>query len=106
MPATNQTPFHFKRAGKRRHRNATAKRRADARRVQVARLLGEWGWATWGVQSRIAKELGMHRSTICRDRQILDLLTLHDFEPWQLSLIPHGDRTIRKLIHDPIEKGR
>ena len=31
-----------------------------------------WLWITWGVRARIAEELGVSRSTICRDFQYLE----------------------------------
>ncbi len=55
-----------RRAGGRRRYNAD--RRADAllRRHLVAQMLGEYGFER-GAQSRMAEELGVHRSTISRD---------------------------------------
>jgi len=41
------------------------------RRAQVARLLREYGLVDHGVCARIARELGVSRATICRDRQAL-----------------------------------
>ena len=72
--------------------------------MQIAQLLRSGGFGR-GSASEIARRLGVHRSTICRDMQVLDLMSLHDFEPWQLALIPRDDRTIEKLVYEPQRKG-
>jgi hypothetical protein len=55
----------------RRHYNATRTVRRALRRREVARLLlkygGLYGPASHGLQARIARQLGVNRSTICRD---------------------------------------
>ena len=57
----------YRRASGRRHYNAVRKLRASFRRTQVVRLLRVYGLLDWGVQSRIAEQLGVSRATICRD---------------------------------------
>jgi hypothetical protein len=37
----------------------------------VAHLLGQYGLGRYGVLSRIARDLGVHRSTISRDVAVL-----------------------------------
>jgi hypothetical protein len=39
--------------------------------MRVAELLTKYGWFEWGTLTRIAQELGVSRSVICRDRQEL-----------------------------------
>jgi hypothetical protein len=52
--------------------NAERKRFAGLRRDQeVWPLLLKYGWDTWGVCTRIAEELGVHKSTITRDRRAI-----------------------------------
>jgi hypothetical protein len=51
----------------RRHYNAIRTVRRALRRRQVARLLLKYPFPARGLQARIARELGVHRSTICRD---------------------------------------
>jgi hypothetical protein len=57
-------------AGRRRY-NATRTVRRALRRRQVLRLLlkygGLYGPKSRGIQTRIARQLGVNRSTICRD---------------------------------------
>jgi hypothetical protein len=55
-----------RRAAGRRRYHAQRRLHRDVRRQQVCRLLGRYGLGV-GVQSRIAGELGCHRSTVCRD---------------------------------------
>jgi len=38
----------------------------------VFELLLALGWNTWGVITKIAGELGVHKSTITRDRQRIE----------------------------------
>jgi predicted DNA-binding transcriptional regulator YafY len=62
-----------RRAAGRRHYNSIRQFRAAYRRMQVARLLNVKGGLTErGHQARVARELGVSRSTICRDvRELL-----------------------------------
>ncbi len=58
-------------AAGRRHYNAVRQAQGIDRAVKVVQLLKEHGFAR-GVQAQIARELGVHRSTITRDvRKIL-----------------------------------
>jgi hypothetical protein len=62
----------YQRAGGRRGYNARRRFQADVRRWSlVLDLLFEYGLMTRGVLSRIARELGVSRSTVCRDRRAL-----------------------------------
>ena len=54
------------RAGGRRKYNALRRDRAEFRRIEVADRLVTYGW-TYGVQARIAEELGVSDATISRD---------------------------------------
>ena len=111
MSATNSADYehvspYFRRAGGRRGYNAARQRMAHFRRHRIVGLLREIGMGR-GCASKIARRLGVHRSTVCRDlqyldRQYLDLLVLHGFAPWQLALIPRDDRTIDKLGAQPV----
>jgi hypothetical protein len=57
-----------RRAGGRRRYNRVRRFLATYRRYQLARLLRDrGGWTDWGTQARLARELGVSRSTICRD---------------------------------------
>jgi hypothetical protein len=57
-----------RRAGGRRRYNALRALRAELRRREVHRLVVELGGlGVWGLQSRIASALGVHRSTVHRD---------------------------------------
>ncbi|MGC1274884.1 MAG: hypothetical protein WBC44_14355 [Planctomycetaceae bacterium] len=107
MRATNSAfesvPEHYRRAGGRRSYNARRQLAAEGRRHQVARIWCELKFRR-GAASEIARRLEIHRSTVCRDLQVLDLMVLHGYEPWQLALIRRDDRTIRKLVHEPIVK--
>jgi hypothetical protein len=53
-------------SGRRRYQSCRRLQRA-VRRHQVLRLLRQYGGLVAGVQTRIARELHCHRSTICRD---------------------------------------
>ena len=55
-----------RRAGGRRHYNAGRQLQVLLRRNQVAKLFGVYGFEH-GAQAAIARQLGVHRSTICRD---------------------------------------
>jgi hypothetical protein len=61
-------PDHIahRRAAGRRAYNLRRQFKASQRRAVVVRLVGERGLA-WGSQSQIARELGVHRSVVCRD---------------------------------------
>jgi hypothetical protein len=63
-----------RRAGGRTHYNRVRQTQAAQRRRKVLALLGRYGWRKWGVISRIARELGVDRSVVCRDRQWLTRL--------------------------------
>jgi hypothetical protein len=57
-----------RRAAGRRHYNSVRRFRATYRRCELARLLLVKGGLTdRGTQARLARELGVSRSTICRD---------------------------------------
>lgn len=60
-----------RRSGGRKRYNALRSFRRDHRRKQVVDLLGHYGMIDRGVYARIARELGVHRSVICRDVQFL-----------------------------------
>lgn len=66
--ATTDSASAARRAGGRRHYNAVRQFQADERRRRVVELLDEIGFCR-GYQSKIAKALGVHRSTISRDFQ-------------------------------------
>lgn len=55
-----------RRAAGRRHYNSIRRLHAELRRVKVAELL-RGRFLDWGVQAEIARELGVSRSTVCRD---------------------------------------
>jgi hypothetical protein len=57
-------------AGRSRYHALRRFQRAQ-RRCQVAHLLGKYGLGRYGVLSRIARDLGVHRSTITRDVAVL-----------------------------------
>ncbi len=61
---------HARYLGRRRY-NALRRDQAALRRHRVAELLGEVGYLQPGVQARIARHLGVHRSTISRDVRAL-----------------------------------
>ena len=62
-----------RRAGGRRAYNARRRFAAEARRAAVMALVEKEGVSIWrrGVQSKLAENLGVHRSTICRDVRII-----------------------------------
>jgi hypothetical protein len=57
-------------AGRSRYHALRQFQRAQ-RRCQVVHLLGKYGLGRYGVLSRIARDLGVHRSTISRDVAVL-----------------------------------
>jgi hypothetical protein len=59
----------FHRAGGRRHYNSMRQLQAVLRRAALLRYLRRGGVCTgqWGWQSRAARALGVHRSTISKD---------------------------------------
>ena len=59
----------YVRAGGRRHWQRIRKIRALERKQQVLKLAMQYGYPRQGVQSRIARELNVHKSTICLDLQ-------------------------------------
>jgi hypothetical protein len=59
------------RASGRRKLHSLRRLRRTLRRQQVLRLLRCYDGLVYGAQSRIARELGCHRSTICRDVAVL-----------------------------------
>jgi hypothetical protein len=65
-PVTNDEA-HARAAGRRAY-NSTRQFKAMMRTGEVVRLLSERGWSR-GVQAEIARELGVHRSTVTRDIQ-------------------------------------
>ena len=58
-----------RRAGGRRCYNSVRRMRREGRRLRLSRLLlrRRIGVFDWGWQTRLAMELGVHKSTICRD---------------------------------------
>jgi hypothetical protein len=60
------------RAVGRKRYNEERKRWAGERQDEVFKLLLAYGWNRWGVVKRIAGELGVHKSTITRDRQQIE----------------------------------
>lgn len=57
----------YERASGRRHYNAIRRLNRELRRGEVAQLLSRYGLLTWGVQTKIARQLGINKSTVCRD---------------------------------------
>ena len=55
-----------RRANGRRHYNVQSQLKAEQRRGRVAELLTVYGYG-YGAQAAIARRLGVHRSTVCRD---------------------------------------
>ena len=55
-----------RRAGGRRKYNSVRRFKADLRRVEVEKLFAAYGF-TRGARARIARELGVNRSTVSRD---------------------------------------
>jgi hypothetical protein len=65
---TMDTGAAYRRAGGRRHYNAVRRFRREWRRAEVVRLLSCKGALfRRGLQTELARELGVSRSTICRD---------------------------------------
>jgi hypothetical protein len=63
-----------KRAAGRYKYNALRRLKAQLRRRQILKLLGELGW-TYGVQATMARRLGVSEATISRDMaQLLPLV--------------------------------
>ena len=61
-----------RRAAGRRHYNSVRRFRATARRAEVMRLLCVQGsMFERGTQARLARQLGVSRSTVCRDMAFL-----------------------------------
>jgi hypothetical protein len=57
-----------RRAGGRRHYNSIRNLQRVFRRLEVIQLAGRYGGFTeYGIQARIARALGVNRSTACRD---------------------------------------
>ena len=74
--ATSSWDEVCRRASGRRHYNAVRSFRALSRRLRLAKLMlvkgglrerVKGGWTDQGVQARLARELGVSRSTVCRD---------------------------------------
>lgn len=68
-----------KRAGGRRHYNAKRREEARKRYLQVVEAIMPSGGRKRGTQAQLARVLGVHRSTICRDvakwrRLLLDVM--------------------------------
>src|SRR5262249_36130351 len=58
----------YRRASGRRHYNSVRRFQATIRRREVARLLRvQGGLTTRGTQASLARQLGVSRSTVCRD---------------------------------------
>jgi DNA-binding NarL/FixJ family response regulator len=62
---TTAEQAHARAAG-RRHYNVVRQLYATLRRAEVARLLRAYGY-DWGVQARIARQLGVSQATVSRD---------------------------------------
>jgi hypothetical protein len=60
-----------KRAGGRRHYNAWRGHMRLVRRAKVSRLLRKYGLFKRGTVRAIARDLGVHPATVCRDIQAL-----------------------------------
>lgn len=88
---SEQVPFDVacRRASGRRHYNSIRQCRRVLRRREVARLIGHYGM-THGAQAQIARALGVHRSTICRDFAAI-LKRLNEGEPCPLCGMDWGD---------------
>lgn len=69
-------------------RRATA---AEARRLHVCRLFARADLSQRGWQTRIAEQLGVHRSTVCRDIQ---------------RIIADGNQWVRSPENDPEQEHR
>jgi hypothetical protein len=70
-PAYTNFEVVRRRSGGRNRYHALRRFWREERRCAVMRLLGRYGWDSYGVLSRIARKLGVHRSTITRDVQAL-----------------------------------
>jgi hypothetical protein len=73
-PWSEQTSWEevCRRAAGRRHYNSVRRFRALHRRCELVRLLsGKGGLTDRGTQARLARELGVSRSTVCRDMAVL-----------------------------------
>lgn len=64
-PASDRVAYA--RAGGRARYNGVRKARAELRRAEVVRLIGEAGGLHRGTQAAIARRLGVNDSTISRD---------------------------------------
>lgn len=64
--APTSTSEVHRRAGGRRKYNSVRRFKADLRRIEVEKLFAEYAFAR-GAQARIARELGVNRSTVSRD---------------------------------------
>src|SRR5687768_223362 len=60
-----------RRAGGRRHYNAVRRLKRDQRLNRVVELIGTYGLVKHGARARIARESGVHKSTITRDLQAI-----------------------------------
>lgn len=68
---TSTAEAHGRASGRRKY-NALRQFNADLRRIEVGKLLTEYGFIR-GTNARIAKDLGVHASTVTRDlRRILN----------------------------------
>src|SRR5262245_43233163 len=56
-----------RRAAGRSHYHSMRRIQRHFRRMAVVELIAKYGLFDWGVQARVAPELGVSRSTICRD---------------------------------------
>jgi hypothetical protein len=64
------TPEEIRLARGRRRYNAVRKQQAEIRRVEVERLVYEFGWKH-GMQARIARHLGVSEATVSRDMKAI-----------------------------------
>jgi hypothetical protein len=84
-----------RRAGGRRHYNARRRLAREYRRTQVANMLLRRPPFEWGAASAIARELGVHRSTICKDLRALG-------KEWAARHA--ADQALRALIEEAIAR--
>jgi hypothetical protein len=63
---TSTDEAHRRASGRRRY-NAVRRFNADVRRIEVERLLMQYGFATRGARARVARKLKVHPSTITKD---------------------------------------
>lgn len=61
-----------RRAGGRRRYNAQRQHQAALRRLRVGALMNQLGWFTHGVPAEVARQLGVSRSTVCRDLKAIE----------------------------------